>query len=352
LEFSDAPANLEIYFGAKRVATTQNGATTSYWQDRLGSNRAGTYYPWGEDRGTPAPNDQVKFATYTRDSATLLDYADQRYYGNAQGRFMTPDPSTGGSGSSPETWNKYAYAGGDPVNFNDPRGTNPIPVFAPPPVSGCDEFETECGNDGGYCDPSQGPCDNTCVGADGFTQNPNPNCQIGGVATGDSGGSQPMPQCDVKEQFAPVPGTFHAGVHTYLDVEIAGAWSVLEATSSTLNPLSSNAQLEASITPGQLGGLNIDNPAKDKTVWDAQIDTTLTAQQLCDDAQSIMNAATAFRQNHAPGSPGAVPYNLFGSHGIPNSNSFVRYLLTFAPDFGTVPHSKRARGWKNLVLGQ
>jgi hypothetical protein len=60
-------------------------------------------------------------------------------------------------------------------------------VFAPPPVSGCDEFETECGNDGGYCDPSQGPCDNTCVGADGFTQNPNPNCQIGGVATGGGG---------------------------------------------------------------------------------------------------------------------------------------------------------------------
>jgi RHS repeat-associated protein len=200
LEFSDAPANLEIYFGSKRVGTTQNGATSSYWQDRLGSNRAGTYYPWGEDLGTPAPNDQVKFATYTRDSATLLDYADQRYYGNAQGRFMTPDQSTGGGGSSPETWNKYAYAGGDPVNFNDPRGTNPIPVFAPPPVSGCDEFETECGfgsgfqDSNGYCDPSQGPgfCGSPCVGADG-TPAPSWSCQGTPPPVPVAGGPKPAP---------------------------------------------------------------------------------------------------------------------------------------------------------------
>ncbi len=125
LEFSDPPANLAVYFGGKRVATTdQYGTTTSYWQDRLGSNRnsGSRYYPWGEDRSTPS-NDQVRFATYTRDSATLLDYADQRYYGNAQGRFMTPDPATGNAqGTDPGTWNRYAYAGGDPVNKSDPSG--------------------------------------------------------------------------------------------------------------------------------------------------------------------------------------------------------------------------------------
>ena len=126
LEFSDPPATLAVYFGGKRVATTQGGATTSYWQDRLGSNRdsGSRYYPWGEDRSTPS-NDQVRFATYTRDSATLLDYADQRYYGNAQGRFMTPDPYTNsGRLKDPGSWNRYAYTRGDPVNRFDPAGTD------------------------------------------------------------------------------------------------------------------------------------------------------------------------------------------------------------------------------------
>ena len=37
---------------------------------------------------------------------------------------MSPDPSTGVSLSDPGSWNKYAYVGGDPVNFIDPAGTN------------------------------------------------------------------------------------------------------------------------------------------------------------------------------------------------------------------------------------
>jgi RHS repeat-associated protein len=82
------------------------------------------YFPYGEERNYPAlPNDQVKFATYTRDNATGLDYADQRYYGAALGRFMTPDPYSGSGGpSDPQSWNRYAYAGGDPVNLSDPSG--------------------------------------------------------------------------------------------------------------------------------------------------------------------------------------------------------------------------------------
>src|SRR5690348_1839749 len=60
-------------------------------QDRLGS--IGKYYPYGEERNYSAlPNDQVKFATYTRDGVSGLDYADQRYYTSQLGRFMTPDP--------------------------------------------------------------------------------------------------------------------------------------------------------------------------------------------------------------------------------------------------------------------
>jgi RHS repeat-associated protein len=50
--------------------------------------------------------------------------ADQRYYDYGAGRFHTPDPAgkRAVDPKNPTTWNMYAYAGDDPVNFNDPRG--------------------------------------------------------------------------------------------------------------------------------------------------------------------------------------------------------------------------------------
>ena len=121
VSFNTAPAR--VYFGGKLVAYSTPGQTpVAVLQDRLGS--VGKYYPYGEERNAPQlGNDQVKFATYTRDSATGNDYADQRYYSSALGRFMTPDPSSqAAKPTSPQTWNKFAYANADPVNLHDPRG--------------------------------------------------------------------------------------------------------------------------------------------------------------------------------------------------------------------------------------
>lgn len=86
-------------------------------QDRAQS--IGKYFPFGEDRNSPSPanpaNDQEKFATYTRDAATQLDYAYQRYYNNQLGRFHTSDPFLNGAGAGePQGWNRYGYTGGDP----------------------------------------------------------------------------------------------------------------------------------------------------------------------------------------------------------------------------------------------
>ncbi len=114
-----------VFFGGKRVAV--NGV--AFGQDRLGSNAAGKFFPYGEDRGTPIANDQVKFATYTRDSATGNDYADQRYYSNQFGRFMSPDPYTASAGpSDPGSWNRYAYTRDDPTNRIDPTGLDDVVI--------------------------------------------------------------------------------------------------------------------------------------------------------------------------------------------------------------------------------
>ena len=99
-------------------------------EDRLGSK--GKYFAFGEERinvtPTNPPNDQEKFATYTRDSATGLDYANQRYYSSIIGRFTRPDPY-GGSASvgNPQSWNRYSYVGNDPANNFDPEELAYVP---------------------------------------------------------------------------------------------------------------------------------------------------------------------------------------------------------------------------------
>jgi RHS repeat-associated protein len=68
-----------------------------------------SYYPYGQEIGTTA-NDTVKFGTYTRDAATGLDYAMNRYYQSTWGRFTSPDPyRTSGGPEDPGSWNRYAY---------------------------------------------------------------------------------------------------------------------------------------------------------------------------------------------------------------------------------------------------
>jgi RHS repeat-associated protein len=70
------------------------------------------------------------FATYTRDASTGLDNAFHRNYHPAWGRFTTPDPyQASGAPADPQSWNRYAYVGGDPVNRNDRKGLFWCPVY-------------------------------------------------------------------------------------------------------------------------------------------------------------------------------------------------------------------------------
>ncbi len=184
------------YFGGRRLAP----------MDQLGS--VGTYFPWGENKGSTNPQDTWSFATYWQDSVSGLDYANNRYYSNAYGRFMTPDPSTnGGRVSEPQNWNRYAYAGADPVNHLDPSGLDFI--WAPIPDDGggsggggdfCGGFadgDASSQSPGDGCGPPSGPC----VASDGFTPSPSPWCQTPGVPVG---APQP-PQQPTPQQPAPPP---------------------------------------------------------------------------------------------------------------------------------------------------
>jgi RHS repeat-associated protein len=189
------------YFGSKRVAyggsdlcgveyTDPVPGGTAWEADRLGSY--GTYYPWGETKGSTNPADIWSFATYWRDSFTGLDYANQRYYSNVIGRFMTPDPYRGSAHpGDPQSWNRYTYALGDPVNHNDPSGLD-CTIDDEGDDGGGGGGGDDCppsgggGSPGGYCD------DPPCVGADGFE--PGPFCPAaGGPPDGGGGGGTPPP---------------------------------------------------------------------------------------------------------------------------------------------------------------
>ena len=87
------------------------------------STASARFYPYGENKDAAAPNDQAKFATYTRDSESGLDYPMNRYYSSAWGRFGSADPfGDAWDLSDPQSWNSYAYTEGDPINYNDPLG--------------------------------------------------------------------------------------------------------------------------------------------------------------------------------------------------------------------------------------
>lgn len=78
---------------------------------------------------------------------------------------MTPDTASGGA-ADPQSWNRYDYTRGDPVNRFDPNGTDDSPP------SYC--FD----NPDGIFDPICNPVGGACVGADGFTPMPSPVCQV------------------------------------------------------------------------------------------------------------------------------------------------------------------------------
>ena len=62
-----------------------------------------------------------RFTGKERDTESGLDNFGPRYFGSSFGRFISPD-EFGGHLEDPQTLNKYAYAGNNPVRYTDPSG--------------------------------------------------------------------------------------------------------------------------------------------------------------------------------------------------------------------------------------
>jgi RHS repeat-associated protein len=102
--------------GSVRQLTNSSGTVTdSYEYDAFGNSFTVS--------GT-TPNEMM-YRGEQFDSDLGLYYLRARYYNPLTGRFMSRDMFTGRKGI-PVTLHKYLYAGGNPVNFIDPRGRDDV----------------------------------------------------------------------------------------------------------------------------------------------------------------------------------------------------------------------------------
>jgi RHS repeat-associated protein len=102
--------------GSPRIVTGKNGEILSRRD----------FMPFGEEISrTNYGSDTVrgKFTGYEKDIESSLEFAQNRYYANKHGRFTTPDPlMASGKVWNPQSWNRYAYVGNNPLNITDPLG--------------------------------------------------------------------------------------------------------------------------------------------------------------------------------------------------------------------------------------
>ena len=182
--------NEYIYFAGQRIAWWDSLGNSYYiYTDALGTTRTiaeanGTvcydaeFTPYGQEiqhtNNCPSTYN-YKFTGYERDSETGLDYAFARYYSSRLGRFMSPDP-LGGDISDPQSLNRYAYVGNNPLAYVDPSGL----IWCSIGGKIVDTSAANCKAEGGTLvpgpDPGSGDPGGGTVGA------PNPSGGGGGAA--------------------------------------------------------------------------------------------------------------------------------------------------------------------------
>jgi RHS repeat-associated protein len=175
---------------------------------------------------------------YFRDSETGLDYAVNRYHQPGMGRFLTMDQANARPGE-PATWNRYAYAGGDPANNVDPSGMytqaqceqNPQACQGPPPGAG----PWNCAGDYDYYDPNCQTQNCPASFAEEFFGNvnadPSADCQSGMPGAYILAPTPPCPLAGIFGDFTADPNS-PTPVHTIFNPTVAG---ILDAVITQLN---------------------------------------------------------------------------------------------------------------------
>jgi RHS repeat-associated protein len=128
-----------VYLGSQLLAVQQGGVTWMHSDPVTKSQRGTDIYgnnvptatvdtdPWGgETSKSNSAFQPHKFTSYERDG-NGNDQAMMRQYHGYFSRFDQPDPYDGSYDlGNPQTLNRYAYTGNDPVNFADPSGTEQV----------------------------------------------------------------------------------------------------------------------------------------------------------------------------------------------------------------------------------
>jgi RHS repeat-associated protein len=307
-EMTNSTVLLAQFFGHKRVGVFDRLGSAKYNQS---NNQAQSFYPYGEDRGTVEPNDELKFATYTRDAATGLDYADQRYYASNFGRFMSADRYKAKPGvKDPGSWNRYSYTRSDPVNRLDPSG----------------RFDCDPDDDACEQEPTSGPCAvGSGVGFIGDDSDPSDATPCASPQPQQK--PPPTPSCSVQLWERPVPINASPAGHTYL-VLYDSAWPAAEDVLVQGGPVGPPllkilgfGGLYGYITPGSAtatGPMPSSNP---NLASNTEIDD-ITGPAACEDASEIWNLV--FDYDNGP----LATYSILGLVGFYNSNSFTFTLLS------------------------
>jgi RHS repeat-associated protein len=126
------------YFGGQAVTTVSGSSPSDSWNhiDYLGTPRLQTSsngtpvnpftsFTWGESSYNPT----LSLAGMLMDGPDAEDtyHTPARQFNEWNGRWMTPDPAglSAARIGDPQTWNRYAYAGNNPVSMTDPSGLEP-----------------------------------------------------------------------------------------------------------------------------------------------------------------------------------------------------------------------------------
>ena len=126
-----SPSREYVYGNSQLLTQIDSSGTHYFHQDQLSprlitdSTGAVTgqqgHFPFGEPWYSSNGSGEWVFTTYQRNSENGLDYALARFYDSRVASFCSADPIEGRPGD-PQSWNRYAYGGNDPIDITDPNG--------------------------------------------------------------------------------------------------------------------------------------------------------------------------------------------------------------------------------------